>query len=173
LIPDAEAPGRLALVLLTMLNAPRALGVDEATTWMLVTKAALDRMPAIRRTVLEALQNQTSAATSDLAEKIGYPTMTARRALEDLGAHGVVDRTSVGPGKADLWSVSALARGRWPDSQADTFSGKPPHELGEGIREDEEHDLFSHQMAFRKRSGGDTGDACPDCGIVDYQPRGE
>ncbi len=114
LIPEAEAPGRLALVLLRLRNALDAIGVDDLTAWALVEKAALDSMPALRRTVLECLVSAERLATKDVAERAGYPTTTARRALEDLAAHGVLHRCSQGQGKADLWAVNDWTRARWP-----------------------------------------------------------
>ncbi len=84
LIPEAEAPARLALVLLRLLNALLAIGCDKVTAWELVAKAALDSMPAVRRVVLEDLMAQEAASTTSvLAERVRYPTTTARRALED------------------------------------------------------------------------------------------
>ena len=114
LIPEAEAPARLALVLLRLLNGLRAIGADAETAWRLVDKCALDSMPALRRTVLEALAAVDAATTTQIAERVGYPTTTARRALEDLAAHGIVQRQSQGQGRAGLWNVSDWTRGRWP-----------------------------------------------------------
>jgi len=122
LIPDSEAPARVALVLLKMLNALRAIGVDELTTWRLVIKAALDSMPAIRRTALDALRGQAPSALSAVADRTGYPTTTTRRALEDLTAHGVLECTR--PAKADLWALSDWASERWLRLEA-IFSEKP------------------------------------------------
>ena len=115
LIPDAEAPARLALVLLRLYNALRAIGVDATTTWDLVTKCALDSMPAIRRIVLaDLLAHPADATTTEIAGRAGYPTQTARRALEDLMAHGVLDRTPGGQGRTDTWHVTPWTRGKWP-----------------------------------------------------------
>lgn len=115
LIPEAEAPARLALVLLRLRNALLAIGVDDATTWQLVTKCALDSMPAIRRAVLvDLLAHPDGATTTEIAERSDYPTQTARRALEDLTAHGIVRRVSQGQGRADTWHVTDWTRDRWP-----------------------------------------------------------
>jgi DNA-binding IclR family transcriptional regulator len=43
------------------------------------------------------------ALTSLIAEKLGLPTKTVRRALEDLAAHGLAIRHGQGQGNADLW----------------------------------------------------------------------
>jgi hypothetical protein len=133
LIPDPEAPGRLALVLLKVLNALRALGVDETMTWRLVTKAALDSMPAIRHTVLVGLGRRSQTTVQGLADLIGYPVTTTRRALEDLTAHGVLDRTSLGPGKPDIWSISEWTAQRWPAVEGGAVSEKPRAMNREGI----------------------------------------
>src|SRR5207248_7681279 len=92
LIPGAEAPGRLALVLSRLLHALRALGADAPTAWREVTKCALDSIPAIRRGVLDALLLVVDQDTTELATQLGYPSTTTRRTLEDLTAHGLVDR---------------------------------------------------------------------------------
>lgn len=115
LIPEAEAPGRLALVLLRLLNGLAAIGVPDPTAWQLVTKAALDSMPAVRRTVLDAVRDADGpTATGTVAEAIGYPTTTTRRALEDLAAHGVLHATHQGNGRPHLWALTDWARTRWP-----------------------------------------------------------
>lgn len=110
LIPGAEAPGRLALVLRRLLNAFRALGVDEEVAWQELTKTALDSIPAIRRAVMVALFPVVDSETSALAVTLGYPTTTTRRTLEDLAAHGLVERASNGAGKADQWELSGWSR---------------------------------------------------------------
>jgi hypothetical protein len=68
---------------------------------------------SFRRTVLDVLRPATS------------PT-TTRRALEDLAAYGIVNRTSQGQGNADLWALTDWARTRWPtvaESRARRRSG--------------------------------------------------
>lgn len=114
LIPEAEAPARLALVLLRLHNALLAIGADHAATWQLVAKCALDSMPALRRAVLvDVLDHPDGATTSEIAERSDYPTTTARRALEDLTAHGILRRAPQGQGRADVWHVTDWARDRW------------------------------------------------------------
>ncbi len=132
LIPASEAPARLALVLLRLRNGLAALGVDDATTWALVTRCALDSMPALRRAVLErVVASHEPTTTTDIATGVGYPTTTARRALEDLAAHGVVSRRPQGQGKADLWAASEWTLGRWPYPVPETSDreSSPPSSL--------------------------------------------
>jgi DNA-binding IclR family transcriptional regulator len=63
--------------------------------------------------VIEFLHGSNAPRTTTaVAEGVGYPTPTARRALEDLRAHQIANRKPQGEGKADLWSLSAFARGR-------------------------------------------------------------
>lgn len=130
LIPEAEAPARLALVLLRLANGLPAIGVDEDTTWQLVSKCALDSMPAVRRTVLEDLlaRGGVAVSTSAIATRAQYPTTTALRALQDLAAHGVVQRHSQGAGKADLWQLTAWTRRRWPTSPEMSVKSRTEHE---------------------------------------------
>jgi hypothetical protein len=121
LIPEPEAPGRMALVLLRLHNGLRAIGVNPTTTWQLVTKCALDSMPAIRRSVLDVLMaSDHPTSTGDIARTIGYPNTTTRRALEDLHGHAVLTKASQGDGKADVWTPSPWARDRWTTTLPET-----------------------------------------------------
>src|SRR5205085_12027155 len=86
LVPDAEAPGRLVGVLARMLDALRVIGAPDP--WSLVVKVGLDSMPAQRRTVLEHALTVEAATTKTAATMLGLPTVTVRRVLEDLTAHG-------------------------------------------------------------------------------------
>lgn len=113
LIPEPEAPARIALVLRRVLDGMTAIGVPSGEAWQLVTKMALDSMPAIRRTVLEALASDGHpVATKALGERLGYPTTTTRRALEDLAAHGIAQREG-GHGGPDLYQLTEWALTRW------------------------------------------------------------
>ena len=120
LIPEAEAPGRLTLVLARLHAGLTVIGVDRTEAWRVVAKVALDSMPAIRRTVLELLLAEEHLTAPDLASAAGYPTQTARRAMEDLAAHGVLRRESMGKGKADRWSCSDWTRQRWTATVPET-----------------------------------------------------
>lgn len=108
LIPESEAPARLALQLAQLLAGLDAIGVDRERAWSIVRKAALDSIPAIRRQAIEELATD-QLDTTEIAKRICYPTGTARRALEELAGHGVVLREPGGRGKADRWRLATWA----------------------------------------------------------------
>jgi hypothetical protein len=114
LIPEPEAPARLAQTLARLLAALSTIGAERAEAWRVVAKVALDSMPKLRRRGLEyAVDRPGSFTTTDLAEDLDHPTSTTRRALEDLTAHGLLARSKQGKGKADLWHATDWARDRW------------------------------------------------------------
>jgi hypothetical protein len=108
LIPDAEAPARFAIMLASLLDGLRVIGIEDADAWTLVVKVAFDSMPAQRRKVIEHLSAAESTTTKEAATLLGLPTTTARRTLEDLAAHGLVKRISGGdPGEPDTWRLAS------------------------------------------------------------------
>jgi hypothetical protein len=127
LIPDPEAPSRIALTLARLLHGMTAIGVPGPEAWRIVVKVALDCMPALRRKVFLLLAERSAfTETTAIATAVGYPTQTARRTLEDFTAHGVVARESGGGGKADRWALSAWARERYANAvTVPEMSGAP------------------------------------------------
>src|SRR5262249_857863 len=114
LVPAPEEPARLALTLERLLAGLDALGVERALAWNVVSRAGLDPMPALRGAIVEVLvETGPPQTTTAIGEAIRHPTITARRALEDLTAHGVVDKYAQGEGKADVWTASTWLRERW------------------------------------------------------------
>jgi hypothetical protein len=114
LVPGSEAPTRLVIVLDRLLAGLDAIGCDRDEALRIVTKAALDSTPALRLSVLTALQDATRLQfdTNMLAERVRHPAQTTRRALEDLTAHGLVECERQGEGKAHLWRLSDFAHDR-------------------------------------------------------------
>ena len=118
LIPGAEMPGRLVRALAQLLGGLAAIGVEVAERRCLIRKTALDSIPATRRRILEVLSLVTAKIdTRAVAKELGYPTVTARRALEDLTAHGVVECESMGQGTASRWGLSYWTQKRWAEIQ--------------------------------------------------------
>lgn len=112
LVPEPEMPARLAKALISLDDGLAIIGTDPTERWRLVSKVALDSLPALRRRILfEAIGSPTALATTDFAVRVQHPTTTVRRALEDLAAHGILRRVKAG--KADVWQVTARARGWW------------------------------------------------------------
>jgi energy-coupling factor transporter ATP-binding protein EcfA2 len=94
LIPDPEAPTRLIIVLERLLAGIDIIGADRTEAWRIVTKVALDSIPATRRAVIDLLAHaDDEVETPKVAEELGYPTATAKRALEDVTAHGIARRS--------------------------------------------------------------------------------
>jgi hypothetical protein len=114
LIPDPEAPTRLVIVLERLLAGLDAIGVTRDDAWSIVTKVGLDSMPALRRLALNVLYEADEEITSSqVADATDHPKRTSERALEDLTAHGIVQRHGRGQGIAATWELSTWARTRY------------------------------------------------------------
>lgn len=93
-VPLSEQPARIAKQLGKLLAAFRAIGASEDQTQAAIRRCALDSIPATRRLVLERLiACDGNESTTEVGEAIGLPSTTARSVLEDLAAHGVIERT--------------------------------------------------------------------------------
>jgi DeoR-like helix-turn-helix domain len=121
LVPEPEGPARLVKVLERMLAGMDAIGVDREDAWRVVAKAALDCIPAIRRSALWLLRERGALTTRDVAEVLDYPTATARRALEDLTAHGIASRSG-DRGRSNRWALTEWARGRLTETFSEMSS---------------------------------------------------
>jgi hypothetical protein len=116
LVGDAEAPTRIIKQLGQIWRACGVLGLGRADSWEVVRRCALDSIPKLRGAVIRYLSAHPGQSdTTTVGTGVVHPTRTVRRALEDLEAHGVVDRESAGQGYADRWELSERAR-RWIDS---------------------------------------------------------
>lgn len=111
LVPEPEAPTRLIIVLDRLLAGLYTIGASRTDAWKVVTKCALDSIPALRLAVLYALKHG-QADTNDISGKVRHPATTTRRALEDLVAHGLVEVERQGEGRAHLWTLSTFANAR-------------------------------------------------------------
>jgi hypothetical protein len=103
---SSEAPTRLAKILLQLFHGLQMIGVSNDRTWELLEKVALDSVNKVRRAALDLLRDGDTKTTSQIAVAIGYPTPTARRALEELQTHSVLDCIKGGQGKSDSFCLS-------------------------------------------------------------------
>jgi hypothetical protein len=137
LIPEPEAPTRLMVVLARLLAGLDAIGASRELAWKIVTKAALDSIPATRRAVIDLIVGvEEPMATTAIAEALGYPTNTAKRALEELTAHGVCRRITRGQGqKADTWDLTEFARERLCNPEMSSYTREEEEKDGENADE--------------------------------------
>lgn len=113
-MPATEAPPRLVKNLAQMLRGFDAIGLPRANTWPILFQVALDCIPALRRAVIQTLQARGEPmSTADVAEVVECPTVTTRRALEDLTAHHVTERAGK-TGNAHLWCLSEEIASLYP-----------------------------------------------------------
>ena len=68
------------------------------------------RRLAARRVLELAAAARVDLTTKAVALRLGVPTGTARRTLEDLAAHGILVRHTDDGEVADLWRMPAWAR---------------------------------------------------------------
>jgi len=110
-IHGIEGPGRIGLALERLLAGLTVIGLNREKAMRVIEDITLDSTPPIRRHAFETLTD-TPIATRDIAKVLKLPTTTARRALEELAAHGLAVRTrdtaEDGEEKkagADLWAL--------------------------------------------------------------------
>jgi hypothetical protein len=109
-IPGAEGPARIGLCLERLLTGLIAIGLERKRAFKVVMAVALDSVPPLRRRAYDflcekkdMLGNPMEMETPKIAEALGLPTNTVRRALEDLAAYRLVRRIKNSQGKADAW----------------------------------------------------------------------
>jgi hypothetical protein len=126
LLPEHEAPGRLALVLARLHAGLVSIGVPDDETWPLLAKVAWDCVPGVRRSVLVPLRSATEPVTTGaVVSATGLPKTTAERTLEDLTLLGVVRRHRAGQGETSpwTWQLTDWARNLWPNPASPEVSG--------------------------------------------------
>jgi hypothetical protein len=123
LVLDPEAPTRIVKMLAQLWRAAGLLALDKPSAWAMVRRVGMDSIPKLRRAALDYLAPcVVPATTTDIAEAVGHPQQTTRRALEDLHAHHVVTRIPSGAGKADRWELAAEPM-RWLEATVPVLSG--------------------------------------------------
>ena len=104
LVPSSERPPRLLAQLGQLYAGLSVIGVGRDETRRLVAQVALDGMTRGRNSVLNAFRKANrQQAVSSIAGHVRLPDTTTRRHIEDLDAHGVLDRVGRDP---DRWVLS-------------------------------------------------------------------
>jgi hypothetical protein len=144
-VHGAEGPGRMGLSLERLFAGLNAIGLSRAEALFIVEDVALNSTPPIRRHAFETLTG-TPIETRVVAKALRLPTTTARRALEELAAHGLATRTrghgedgEEKKGGADLWALDPEWT-NWATKWQATANGKnavpvPTKSLNEEIGE--------------------------------------
>lgn len=122
-MPSAEAPGRLVGALGSLLSGAEAIGADEFTAWRIVTKAAWDCLPDMRRTLLRYLFGHPNTRIADISTTTGIPRTTAERTLDDLVLLGLVERHKEADHDTAAWrfNLTEHARTEWPGASPEVF----------------------------------------------------
>jgi hypothetical protein len=104
-IYGAEGPARLGKALERVLAGLDCLGVKRSKARKVIRTIAFDSVPPNRLGAYRHLKKISPAwaDTVTVAKAVKLPTMTARRALEELVVYGLTERDKQGQGKADLW----------------------------------------------------------------------
>jgi DNA-binding MarR family transcriptional regulator len=105
---DREAPYRFGKQLYSLWRACGLLGMDREQAWEVADRVARDSLPKLRWRVLEALASD-ELSTNSAARAVNHPQQSTKRALEDLTAHGVVERRTValqGSASKDFWRLT-------------------------------------------------------------------
>jgi hypothetical protein len=89
-VHDPEGPARFSIALQQLFAGLILIGVLRATARAIVEQVAYDSTPRLRLRALGALTDDLQT-TRKIAAKMKLPTVTARRALEDLHAQGLAE----------------------------------------------------------------------------------
>ena len=158
LVPGAEAPGRLTVVLANLLAGLQVVGLTRAEAWKVVDRVAMDSMPALRLKIIRLLAKESGTVTTEhVSEELSYPTTTIRRQLEELTAYGVAHRAGRGgkTSSAHLWRITDWTREKLdaigiPEKQAIAESSVPEnlHGKGNGSLTESAHTKTDYRESF-------------------------
>jgi hypothetical protein len=123
LVPDHERSPRLYGQLRQLHAGLVVIGTPSALLWQLLAKVALDGVHPGRRAVIEYLvANPDAHTTATIAAHCRLTKTPARRHLEDLMAHRVVDLVGEAP---ERWRASEWLVERWQVVEANETPGGP------------------------------------------------
>jgi hypothetical protein len=102
-----EGPSRVGLALEQLFSGLLTLGVDRARAFDVISAVAIDSTPLKRRRIYSYLQSLKprpgTATTSNIATHVRLPALAVRRTLEELEAHGRIERLVRGRGRTGVW----------------------------------------------------------------------
>jgi hypothetical protein len=111
LVPSPERPPRLFSQLRQLHAGLLAIGTPPDDVWRMLTEVALGGIHRDRRRVINALAaTESDLTTSTVGARIGLPSTSTRRRLEDLAALGVVELVGEHP---ERWRLSEWVIERW------------------------------------------------------------
>ena len=117
LVHQPEGPGRMARQLHKLYVALEAMGVEAPRT---LVRVGLDSTPSPRREVLvHVLGIDAGISAAKVASALQLPTVSARRALEELAAHGLLTWHKAGDAENStiLWQGTSTAHVHWQKLQ--------------------------------------------------------
>lgn len=125
-----EMPTRFAGQLQTMVQALKVINYHETgkfelldTDTNIINKLALDSVTKMRRIVMQELSRYEFIKTSGLAMKLGLPTNSVRRYLEDLVALEIADRKKGSGPNGDEWNIKQHYRALMAQFEGIEFQG--------------------------------------------------
>ena len=100
-----EGPSRVGLALEQLFSGLLTLGLDRVKAFDVISAVAMDSTPPKRRRIYSYLRSLGSgtATTSQIAARAGLPALAVRRTLEELEAHGRIERLVRGRGRTGVW----------------------------------------------------------------------
>lgn len=139
-----EMPTRFAGQLQTVVQSLKIINHHETGKFELlekdkdlINKLALDSVTKMRRIVMQELSKYEVIETAGLATKLGLPTNSVRRYLEDLTALEIADREKGTGPRGDKWNIKKHYRGLMARFEGIVFEGKNLTEARAGMTEEQ------------------------------------
>lgn len=152
-IHPPEMPTRFAGQLQTMIQALKIINHHETGKFELlesdkelINKLALDSVTKMRRIVMQELARYDMITTAGLAVKLGLPTNSVRRYLEDLVALEIAERKKGSGPKGDDWLLKPHYRDLMVRFEGIIFEGK---DLTEETAEPTDYQLLTEAEEAR------------------------
>lgn len=107
LVHSPEMPARMAsqFANLAMIFTVMDGGKLTKESRNIMYRIILDSIPKTRRMALRVLAQYDKVKTSGMASELGYPTPTARKWLEDLGVHKLIERDKQAGFAGFFWKI--------------------------------------------------------------------